>query len=57
MPLEQKATVVFYSTSVSASLKVKKAVQSTRFFLFNKAIKYDEYDCHYDDGTLAVTLS
>lgn len=51
MPLEQKATVVFYSTSVSASLKVKKAVQSTRFFLFNKAIKYEEYDCHYDDGT------
>ena len=47
---EQKASVVFYYTSASASLKVKKAVQSTRFFLFNKAIKFEEYDCHYDDG-------
>lgn len=48
--MEQKASVVFYYTSATASLAVRKAVQSTRFFLFNKAILYTEYDCHYDDG-------
>ena len=48
---EQKAKVEFYYTSSTASLLVKKAVQSTRFLLHNKAIKYEEYDCVYDDGT------
>jgi len=45
---EQKAKVILFWTSATASLKIKKDIQEIRFLLAGKRVKWEEYDVCYD---------
>jgi len=47
---EQKAKVILYWTSATASLKIKKDIQEIRLLLAGRRVKWEEYDVCYDES-------
>jgi len=47
---EQKAKVILYWTSATASLKIKKDIQEVRLLLAGRRVKWEEYDVCYDES-------
>jgi len=47
---EQKAKIILYWSSATASLQIKKDIQSIRLLLAARRVKWEEYDVCYDDA-------